>query len=78
MLPKLPGVRRACDLTHGIASPIADRIAGRGENAVDRFGLTGCEKLKIQIGKLDPMKASVAWVKNLEENIIKLGIEITE
>ncbi|OYZ24521.1 MAG: hypothetical protein B7Y39_01025 [Bdellovibrio sp. 28-41-41] len=35
-------------------------------------------KVKIKIGQLEIMKAEVAWVKTLEENIQKVGILLLE
>lgn len=35
-------------------------------------------KIKIKIGPLDIMKAEVAWVKVLEENIQKVGVLLLE
>lgn len=35
-------------------------------------------KVKIKIGKLDPLKGQVAWSKILEENIQKVGIALLE
>lgn len=35
-------------------------------------------KLKIKIGKLDPMKGEIVWCKVLEENIQKIGIRLLE
>lgn len=36
------------------------------------------DKVKIKIGELSAMKANVAWVKELEENIYKLGIQLLD
>lgn len=36
------------------------------------------QKLKIKVGRLSPLKAQIAWIKNLEENIFKLGIKLLE
>lgn len=35
-------------------------------------------KLKIKVGALSPLKAQIAWIKNLEENIHKVGIRLLE
>lgn len=35
-------------------------------------------KIKIKVGQLSEMKANIVWVKNLEENIYKLGIQFLE
>ncbi|MBK7960283.1 MAG: hypothetical protein IPK04_03090 [Bdellovibrionales bacterium] len=35
-------------------------------------------KLKIKVGALSPLKAQIAWIKNLEENIYKVGIRLLE
>lgn len=35
-------------------------------------------KLKIKVGELAMMKAKVAWVRILEENILKLGVNFLE
>ncbi len=36
------------------------------------------DKIKIKVGQLPEMKASIAWVKVLEENIYKLGVQLLE
>lgn len=35
-------------------------------------------KVKIKVGKLDPILGEIIWVKNLEENIFKVGIKLLE
>jgi hypothetical protein len=34
--------------------------------------------ITIQVGNLSPMKGKIAWLKTLEENIHKLGIQLLE
>lgn len=36
------------------------------------------QEVKIKVGKLDPMKASIIWLKTLDENIYKVGIKFLE
>lgn len=36
------------------------------------------DKVRIKVGQLPEMKASIAWAKLLEENIYKLGIQLLE
>ncbi len=35
-------------------------------------------KMRIKVGALSPLKGQVAWVKNLEENIYKVGVRLLE
>jgi len=35
-------------------------------------------KLKIKVGELGVLKAKLAWIKPLEENILKVGVNFTE
>lgn len=36
------------------------------------------DKIRIKVGQLKEMKATVVWSKNFEENIYKLGIQFLE
>lgn len=36
------------------------------------------QQMKIKDGVLDPIKASIIWVKHLDENIYKVGIKFLE
>lgn len=36
------------------------------------------DKIKIKVGQLGEMKASIVWVKLLEENIFKIGVQMLE
>ncbi len=36
------------------------------------------DKIKIKVGQLAEMKASIVWVKNFEENIFKVGVHFLD
>lgn len=36
------------------------------------------EKVKIKVGRLSIMEATIVWIKNLEESIFKVGLRFTE
>lgn len=36
------------------------------------------QKVMIKLGQLDAMPAKIAWVKNLEESIYKIGVQFLE
>ena len=36
------------------------------------------KKIRIKIGNLHPMKASLIWIKEFEESIFKVGIKLLE
>ena len=35
-------------------------------------------KVKIQVGQIPPLKGEIMWIKNLEENIHKIGVKLLE
>lgn len=36
------------------------------------------QQIKVKVGNLEPIKASVIWLKTLDENIHKIGIKFLE
>ncbi len=34
------------------------------------------QQIKIKIGNLDPAKASISWIKVIDENILKIGLKL--
>lgn len=34
------------------------------------------QQIKIKVGNLDPIKASISWLKTLDENILKVGLKL--
>lgn len=63
---------------HLVGIVVNESYAGCSLVLVSDIELKLKQKINIKVGALDPIRANIAWLKHLEENIYKVGIKYLE
>lgn len=53
-------------------------MGGCGIICIETVPLKQDQRIKIKVGRLDPLRAEVVWVKKIDEGILSLGIRFLE